>query len=164
MIGHVGSRVGALVDGQLPPAEAERLWAHVHVCATCRAQVEREGWVKTQLAGLALCPPPRPVVSSLRGSLAGVGYGAPAGAEPPDFLSGPPGRRRMMTLAVLGAGSLGAAMVGVVALSVPAETPGVDRRGPATSLTRPTDSASPSPRGVAPVQSRLNLRAPSESR
>ena len=32
MIGHVGTRVSALVDGQLPAAEAERLWAHVHLC------------------------------------------------------------------------------------------------------------------------------------
>ena len=39
MIGHVGTRVSALVDGQLPSAEADRLWAHVHVCPLCRAEV-----------------------------------------------------------------------------------------------------------------------------
>ena len=55
-MGHVGARVSALIDGQLSPAEAERLWAHVHQCGLCRARVEREGWVKTQLAGLALLP------------------------------------------------------------------------------------------------------------
>ena len=49
MIGHVGTKVSALVDGQLPTAEAERVWAHVHVCPLCRAEVEREGWVKTRL-------------------------------------------------------------------------------------------------------------------
>ena len=60
MIGHVGSRAGALIDGQLPATFAERLWRHVHGCPTCRAEVEREGWVKTQLAGLALCRPTAP--------------------------------------------------------------------------------------------------------
>ncbi len=52
-MGHLGSRVSALLDGQLPAAEAERAWAHVHACHACRDQVEREGWVKTQLAGLS---------------------------------------------------------------------------------------------------------------
>ena len=53
MIGHLGARASALLDGQLPPAEAERLWAHVHGCHLCRDLVEREGWVKTRLSGLA---------------------------------------------------------------------------------------------------------------
>ena len=53
MIGHLGSRVSALLDGQLPPDETERAWAHVHTCHFCRDQVEREGWVKTRLAGLS---------------------------------------------------------------------------------------------------------------
>ena len=52
MIGHLGPRVSALLDGQLSPAEAERAWAHVHACHACRDAVEREGWVKTRLAGL----------------------------------------------------------------------------------------------------------------
>ncbi len=30
VIGHLGHRVSALLDGQLPPEEAERAWAHVH--------------------------------------------------------------------------------------------------------------------------------------
>ena len=46
-------RVSALLDGQLSPAEAERAWAHVHACHACRDLVEREGWVKTQLAALS---------------------------------------------------------------------------------------------------------------
>ena len=52
MIGHLGTRTSALLDGQLPAAEAERLWAHVHGCHLCRDLVEREGWVKTRLSGL----------------------------------------------------------------------------------------------------------------
>ena len=53
MIGHLGDRVSALLDGQLPPTEEERAWAHVHSCHLCRDLVEREGWVKTRLAGLS---------------------------------------------------------------------------------------------------------------
>ena len=46
-------RVSALLDGQLSGEEAERAWAHVHACHACRDLVEREGWVKTRLAGLS---------------------------------------------------------------------------------------------------------------
>ena len=146
MIGHVGSRAGALIDGQLPATEAERLWHHVHGCPTCRAEVEREGWVKTQLAGLALCRPTAPA-PSLRGYLAGFGY---ADVPIPDQTpASHADRRRLMTLAVAGAGTFGVAMVGVIAMSVPADTPGIDRRSPATSLTRHSE----------PNQTRLPVRA-----
>lgn len=145
-MGHVGSKVSALVDGQLPVAEAERLWAHVHHCASCRHLVEREGWVKTQLVGLGLCEQP-PAPLGLKGSLAGVG----AWSEPPpaaESAAARNDRRRVMLVAALGAGSMGAAMVGVLALSVPAQTPGVDRRAPVTSLNRPsaTPTATATPR------------------
>jgi anti-sigma factor RsiW len=137
VIGHVGSRAGALIDGQLPATEADRLWDHVLNCPACRAQVEREGWVKTQLAGLAQCRPTAPASSSLRGSLAGVRYGdLPLPDQSPAEHAD---RRRLMALAVAGAGTFGVAMVGVIALSVPADAPGVDRRNPATSLTRPSE-------------------------
>lgn len=152
MIGHLGNRVSALIDGQLPAAEAERLWAHVHGCATCRALVEREGWVKTQLVGLGLCHQ-EAAPESLRGSLSGV-VGMPV-YQPPPALPATVDRRRTAALAFIGAGSLGAAMVGVVAFSVPAETPGVDRR-PATSLTRPSEPTSPTIPVVDSSPSRLS--------
>lgn len=50
--GHLGDDVSALVDGQLPPAEAERAWAHVMTCTQCRRLVESEGWLKQQLGSL----------------------------------------------------------------------------------------------------------------
>ena len=53
MIGHLGARVSALLDGQLSQAEADEAWAHVYACHACRDLVEREGWVKTRLAGLS---------------------------------------------------------------------------------------------------------------
>ena len=39
--GHLGTRVSALLDGQLSAEETERAWEHVHTCHTCRDQVER---------------------------------------------------------------------------------------------------------------------------
>ena len=54
MIGHLGSRVSALLDGQLPtrrrPSAPGRTCTPATPAATC---VEREGWVKTRLAGLS---------------------------------------------------------------------------------------------------------------
>lgn len=132
MIGHVGAKVSALVDGQLPAAETERLWAHVHRCAQCQAAVEREGWVKRQLAGLAYAAPPAPSYGLL-GALA-----HPA-AVPADPLGLPPGgRRRLLAGVAAGAGSIGVAMAGVIALSVPAETPTQERRTPTVSVNQPT--------------------------
>ena len=73
-MGHLGDRASALLDGQLAPMEEERAWAHVHTCHQCRDVVEREGWVKTRLAGLSFdtaCAPsstthPRSSASSIR--------------------------------------------------------------------------------------------------
>jgi anti-sigma factor RsiW len=134
MIGHVGTRVSALVDGQLPAAESDRLWAHVHVCANCRAEVEREGWVKTRLAGLALTgeqpAPPRHLTGTLR--VTALGWPEPETVEESHD-------RRRLVAAAIGVGSMGAAFLGVFAMTVPAQAPGVERR-PATSFSRPSES------------------------
>lgn len=143
---HLGARVGALVDGQLPPAEAERWWAHVHGCDLCRRAVEREGWVKTRLAG---APAPE-APAGLRGSLTGV-------TAWPELEENPRERRRALVTAAVGAGSLGVALVGVLAVSVPANAPGLDRRAPAASLTRPSDA----PRTTTPRIGHLREQLPS---
>jgi anti-sigma factor RsiW len=135
VIGHVGTKVSALVDGQLPTAEGDRLWAHVHVCPVCRAEVEREGWVKTRLAGLALTgeqpAPPGHLAGSLR--VTALGWPEPV-TETHD--------RRRLVVAAIGVGSMGAAFLGVLAMTVPAQAPGVERR-PATSLSRLSESQAP---------------------
>jgi hypothetical protein len=127
----------------------------VHRCAACRHLVEREGWVKTRLVGLALGDQP-PAPEGLRGALAGVGTGwsTPPTTAAADEAQGD--RRRVMLVAALGAGSMSAAMVGVLALSVPAQAPGVDRRAPTTSLNRQT-SPTPAPTATprVPMTSRL---------
>lgn len=151
-VGHLGPRTSALLDGQLSADETERAWAHVHTCHTCRDQVEREGWLKTRLAGLAYdCSASAP--DSLKGSLKGSFLGGPPlGATPSDcYLEPAPVSRRrqngMVGMAALGGGAVGAAVMGVLALGVaaPADAPTIDRRGPAsitqTQVTRPVTPA-----------------------
>ncbi|QZY28459.1 hypothetical protein [Nocardioides coralli] len=125
MMGHLGSRVSALLDGQLSPAESERAWAHVHVCHLCRDAVEREGWVKTRLSHLsgdAVGAPDR-----LKGSLLGS---TPFPAAP-----APSARPRRVGIAALGGSAAGVAVLGVLALGLgQPDQPGPDRRAPVTNL------------------------------
>ncbi len=137
MIGHLGSRVSALLDGQLSPEETERAWSHVHTCHLCRDLVEREGWVKTRLAGLSVGGSAH-APDHLKGSLLGGG----SLAVPADvFLEEhhPAGTRRTAGLAVLGGGALGAAVMGVLVLGVgPAQAPTMEQRAPVTRIDAPT--------------------------
>jgi len=150
VIGHVGSRVGALIDGQLPLYEAERLWSHVHGCQRCRARVEREGWVKMQLAGLASTWP----VSAPLGLRAGIAEGTPRQDQPQAAHGAPAAGRPMtdhrglVTVAVVGATSLGAAMVGVIAMSVVSEGP--TDRGPAVTSFQTSTTVPARARSVEP--------------
>lgn len=135
--GHLGPRVSALLDGQLSSEETERAWAHVHGCHQCRDQVEREGWIKTRLAGSVLEPGPAP--DALKGALLGM--------PPGDFLAAlavqrsedqPSRTRRAAGFAAIGGGAAGAAVMGVLALgAAPADVPNLDRRLPASQVTTP---------------------------
>ena len=136
MIGHLGDRVSALLDGQLTAAEEERAWSHVHACHQCRDLVEREGWVKTRLAGLSFEASAAP--SSLKGSLlSSMSSGMPPGDVYLTALSSDP-RPRRVGMVALGGGAAGAAVMGVLALgAAPADAPTIDRRAPATSVSTP---------------------------
>ncbi|HET7067727.1 MAG TPA: hypothetical protein VFI21_09000 [Nocardioides sp.] len=130
MIGHLGTRVSALLDGQLSPADEERAWEHVHSCHQCRDAVEREGWVKTRLATMQLAGAAAP--SHLKGSLLVGGI-----LDWPDLPDHPAlvvagARRRHLGLSGIGGGAVGAAVMGVLALgAAPANAPGaVVRTGP----------------------------------
>lgn len=127
MIGHLGNRVSALLDGQLSAKDTEEAWAHVYSCHACRDLVEREGWVKTRLAGL--CGGERMAPSNLKGSLLSLPPGDALLSE------GGHGQRRGAGVAMIGGGALGAAMLGVLAFGL---TPGgvapADRRPPATQI------------------------------
>lgn len=128
--GHLGNRVSALLDGQLPADEAERAWAHVHQCHTCRDQVEREGWIKRRLAGLSYdagaSAPDR-----LKGSLLDA-----SDLTPGDCFLAVDHHRRNVTLAAFGGGAVGAAVMGVLALgAAPASAPTTDRPLPVVSVS-----------------------------
>lgn len=160
-MGHLGARVSALLDGQLTPAEAEQAWAHVHACHVCRDQVEREGWVKAQLAGLSGGPDAVPdhLVGSLRSLTPGERYAADARASARE-LGGRTGQGRR-AVAVVGGGAAGAAMLGVLALGLaPAST--TDRRPPAnTGVSQPSSSTTPTPAPVSVTQSSTGSATPS---
>jgi hypothetical protein len=127
VIGHLGARVSALLDGQMSPADEERAWEHVHSCHQCRDAVEREGWVKTRLATMQLAGSPTP--SHLKGSLLVRGL-----VDWPDLphhpaYRGAAARRRHprshLGLSGIGGGAVGAAVMGVLALgAAPANAPG----------------------------------------
>jgi len=133
--GHLGDRVSALLDGQMSPVEEERAWAHVHDCHQCRDLVEREGWVKTRLAGLSFEGAAAP--SSLKGSLlSSLSNGVPPGEA--YLASAPDPRPRRITLVALGGGAAGAAVMGVLALgAAPADAPTLERRAPTTTISTP---------------------------
>lgn len=138
--GHLGTRVSALLDGQLSHDESERAWAHVHTCHVCRDLVEHEGWVKTRLAGLsygAVDAAPAHLKGSLLGVTPGELYLSIARDDPHRT-------RRALGLAAIGGGAVGAAVMGVLVLgAAPADTPPADRRPPVTQLNTP----SPTPLG-----------------
>ena len=153
VMGHLGTRVSALLDGRMPAAEEERWWEHVHRCHPCRDLVEREGWVKTRLAGLSQGEAPAP--DRLKHSLLAA---PPLGPRPGEEHVGRPRARSGGLLAsipggvvggVLGSGAVGVAVVGVLALGAgPASAPQNDRRGPVTSITRQSPTVAPT---VAPT-------------
>ncbi len=144
MRGHLGTRISALLDGQMSPEEAERAWAHVHTCHFCRDQVEREGWVKSRLAGLSYDAGPAP--DRLKGSLLGMPPGDAllafaAVRQDPDRRM-----RRNVGIAAIGGGAVGAAVMGVLALgTAPADAPTIDRRAPVTQVTTPTQPPASTP-------------------
>ncbi len=109
--GHIGSNASALVDGQLSAAEEERAWSHILGCPGCRRLVEREGWIKQQLAGLG--PSPLAAPAGLLGSLYDVN--AWAAVDEIERRS----TRRRTAVALVGAGSVSVAVLAMMAVTSP---------------------------------------------
>lgn len=149
MIGHLGSRASALLDGQLSPEDTERAWDHVHTCHTCRDLVEREGWVKTRLAGLSFEVATPSTPSWLKGSIIDASGSCPVGGYltmPGSIPASGDHRRRNLGLAALGGSAVGAAVMGVLVFGVaPADAPSIDRRPPVSSITNTDAPRTPSP-------------------
>lgn len=161
--GHLGAVVSPLLDGQLDPSSTERAWAHVHGCGTCRRQVEREGWVKTRLSAMSHdegAPPPE-LLGSLYGLCSRPPDGAAAWAAVAEIERRGRDRRRT-GLALVGAGSVSAAVLGLATLTgTTLGIGGAPSATPASSLSR---SGVPSPATtttavIAPV-TRVHGRLP----
>ncbi|WP_208322278.1 zf-HC2 domain-containing protein [Mumia sp. ZJ430] len=54
---HLGDRVAAFVDGQLPPDEAERAQDHLAACEACREAVLAQRTLKRRMTGLGAAAP-----------------------------------------------------------------------------------------------------------
>lgn len=161
MIGHLGSRVSALLDGQLPPAEAERAWAHVHTCHLCRDLVEREGWVKTRLSGLPETPRRTTAPDHLKSSLR-CGAPVPSGYLDPHAEVDRP---RRAAVVLLGGSAAGVAVLGVLALGLgQAQPPAPDRRAPVTDIGGDQDRDGAGPLPVQVPGHLLQQTGPSPSR
>jgi anti-sigma factor RsiW len=146
--GHIGSKVSALVDGQLPPADEERAWSHVLTCPGCRRLVEHDGWTKRQLGTLCgssvMDPPPQ-----LLGSL----YAVDAWSAVDEIEKR--SRRRRTAVVLVGGGAVGACVLGLVTVAggptsrdvparpSPATIRGEVTHGPAGSSTGAETNASP---------------------
>lgn len=145
--GHIGSTVSALVDGQLDHHAAERAWAHVLTCPPCRRLVEREGWVKRQLATMGGYEPS----ARLLGSLYELDPATEAWAAVGELERKGRGRRRA-GLALAGVGSVSAAVFGIASLGgAGLGISGGPAGTPATTLTRPIQPASPTTSVIAPT-------------
>ena len=146
--GHIGSKVSALVDGQLPPAEEERAWSHVLACPGCRRLVEHEGWTKRQLGTLhrsSVADPPPQLLGSL--------YAVDAWSAVDEIEKR--SRRRRTTAVLVGGGAVGACVLGLVTVAggptsrevptrpSPATIRGELSHGPAGSPTGAETNASP---------------------
>jgi hypothetical protein len=158
--GHLGTNVSALVDGQLDPETTERSWNHVLVCATCRAQVEREAWIKRRLATMCGNEPSARLLGSLQGlpaESAPTWAGLEAWAEV-DRLEQSTRARRRAGFALAGAGSVSAAVLGFAALS--SFGLGASPAGsPAASISGSTPTSSPAT-AVLPAVARVHGRLP----
>lgn len=145
--GHLGPSVSALVDGQLDEESTERAWAHVMACPSCCRAVEREGWVKRQLAQMSGSPAPDESSSHLLGSLHDLDpverETRDAWAAVAELEARGRGRRRA-GIAAVGVGSVSAAVLGLSALS--GATLGIGGSPsvpPPTALIRSTPTAGP---------------------
>jgi len=171
--GHLGAAVSALVDGQLDDESAERAWIHVAGCASCRRLVEREGWVKRRLAEMAGGVPgtPQPP-SDLLGSLYDLEpvtddraghhplhphHTARAAWDAVEQLERRARPRRRAGLAVVGVGSVSAAVLGLSTLgAAPLGIGGAPAQPPSPALTRATPSGSTAPAPSAPAGARVS--------
>jgi anti-sigma factor RsiW len=143
--GHLGASVSALVDGQLDEESTDRAWQHVLVCPPCRRLVEHETEVKRALAQFAEAPRVDEPSDQFLGSLRHLDPTAMAWAET-DRIETSGRSRRRAGIALVGAGSVSAAVFGLSAL-------GGAPQAPTTSIGGSTGTVTPTRALVAPSAS-----------
>ncbi|NUR08759.1 MAG: hypothetical protein HOQ22_06155 [Nocardioidaceae bacterium] len=148
--GHLGTAASALVDGQLDEESADRAWDHVMVCPECRRLVEREGWIKRQVSSIAATPREDAPSDRLMGSLLDLGPVADAWAQV-DEIERRGRNRRRAGLALVGAGSVSAAVFGLSTLG--GASLGLGSGAPPASINHGASSTRPTPAVVAPAAS-----------
>ncbi|GGF53143.1 hypothetical protein GCM10011519_28840 [Marmoricola endophyticus] len=111
---HLGDRASALVDGQLSAAEAARAWDHVEACEDCHQEVQRHSWLKSRLSAFSTPAADPAPTAGLMGALYDVDEQTRTAWHETDLIAA---RTRRRTLTVVGAGSLSAAVIGVLALT-----------------------------------------------
>lgn len=84
---HLGWRISALVDGQLPPDETERVLVHVVGCPECSAELGAARAARAALAGIGDVPSPDPGLSA---RLLALAADAPVRRTPTDPFAGVP--------------------------------------------------------------------------
>ncbi|MFW6775838.1 hypothetical protein ACOACO_16255 [Nocardioides sp. CPCC 205120] len=151
LLGHLGTKVSDLLDERLDERASANAWAHVAECPSCQQQVETEAWVKRTLSTLASTAPDCAAPDSLRGRLSAERLVASYAAAP-EWVDPPADddRRHRWTVAAIGGGAVGAAMLGIVALGASPQAPAADRRPPTASLLDITDTLRA--RTAGPVQ------------
>jgi hypothetical protein len=144
--GHLGASVSALVDGQLDAESSQRAWDHVVHCIPCRRLVEHESWVKRQLAQIAGTSAPDEPSDRLLGNLMHLDATASAWADVEQIEDRGRARRRA-GIALVGAGSVSAAVLGISTLGMVGGTTGA----PTNSIGRASVSSTPSRAVIAPT-------------
>jgi hypothetical protein len=71
-MGHLGSRISAFVDGELPASARDHALAHCERCASCRRDVAVERWLKVQHRSMTPAEPS----ATLLGNLFAIGQSA----------------------------------------------------------------------------------------
>lgn len=77
---HLGSQISALVDGQLPPSQAERALAHVACCPACAAELAAARAARRALSAARDLP----VDPQLTARLMALGRTDPTAVRPPE--------------------------------------------------------------------------------
>ncbi|MEP7089628.1 MAG: hypothetical protein ABI776_05905 [Nocardioidaceae bacterium] len=145
--GHLGASVSALVDGQLDEVSTERAWQHVVVCAGCRRLVEHESWLKRQLGQIGETPRAQEPSDRFLGSLLDLDPAVVAWAETQEIEDRGRTRRRV-GIALVGAGSVAAAVLG---LSTLGGAPLGGGASPATSVGQSRTTSTPTRAVVTPT-------------